>query len=105
MNMNRTLRITVVMLGFFYGSAHAVEVKLPADVTRFVAQREGCDHFRGEVPDPPNAQRMREIEREVHKLCTGTDKKLDKLKRKYARNQAVLKRLSEFEDNIEASPR
>ena len=64
-------------------------------------QREGCDHFRGEVPDPPDEQRMKEIEREIRKLCTGTDKKLQQLKRKYAKNQAVLKRLNEFDEKIE----
>jgi len=103
--MNRMLTATAVMLGFFCGSANAEEVKLPADVAKYVEQREGCDHFRGEVPAPPDAQRMREIEREIRKLCTGTDKKLDKLKRKYARNQAVLNRLNEFEENIEVPPR
>ena len=47
---------------------------------------------------------MKEIEREIRKLCTGTDKQLGKLKRKYAKDPAVLKRLDEFEENIEASP-
>ena len=100
--MNRMLRAIVFMLGISCGSAHAAGVKLSADVIKYVEQREGCDHFRGEVPDPPDAQRMRKIEREIRKLCTGTDKKLGKLKRKYARNQVVLNRLSEFEDNIKA---
>lgn len=77
------------------------EAKLPPDVGRYVEQREGCDHFRGEIPDPPDEQRMKEIEREIRKLCTGTDKKLQRLKRKYAKNQAVLKRLNEFEEKIE----
>lgn len=44
---------------------------------------------------------MREVEREIRKLCTGTDKKLAQLKRKYAKNQAALKRLKEYEENIE----
>ena len=102
--MNPVLRATAVMLCFIFGSANAAEARLPADVAKYVEQREGCDHFRGEVPDPPDAQRMREIEREIRKLCTGTDKKLSKLKRKYARHQTVLKRLNEFAENIEESP-
>ena len=44
---------------------------------------------------------MQEVKREIRKLCTGTDKKLQQLKRKYAKNQAVLKRLNEFEEQIE----
>ena len=73
----------------------------PSDVAKYVEQREGCDHFRGEIPDPPDEQRMQEVKREIRKLCTGTDKKLQQLKRKYAKNQAVLKRLNEFEEQIE----
>ncbi len=47
---------------------------------------------------------MKEIEREIGKLCTGADKKLSKLKRKYAKDPAILKRLNEFEGNVEALP-
>jgi len=46
---------------------------------------------------------MKEIERQIRKLCTGTDKRLAKLKRKYAKDPAVMKRLNAFEDNIERS--
>lgn len=102
--MSLLLRATVAVLCFVLGSAHAAEKRLPPDVAKYVEQREGCDHFRGEFPDPPDQQRMREIEQEIRKLCTGTDRKLSKLKRKYARNQMVMKRLNEFEENIEALP-
>lgn len=103
MTMNIMLKAAGVMLGMIFGSANAAEEKLPTEVAKYVEQREGCDHFRGEVPDPPDAQRMREIEREIRKLCTGTDKKLSKLKRKYAKDQAIMTRLREFEENIETS--
>lgn len=101
--MNVVSRAAAVILCIIFGSADAAEEKLPADVAKYVEQREGCDHFRGEVPDPPDAQRMKEIEREILKLCKGTDKTLSKLKRKYAKDQTVMKRLNEFEDNIESS--
>jgi hypothetical protein len=42
--------------------------KLPPDVAKYVAQRDGCEHFRGEIPDPPDKRRMREVEREIRKL-------------------------------------
>ena len=95
--------LKTVFATFFlgFGSAIGAESKLPFDVAKYVEQREGCDHFRGEIPDPPDKQRMREIEREIRKLCTGTDKKLVQLKRKYAKNQSVMKRLNEFEEKIE----
>lgn len=102
--MNLILKAVSVIFFLIVGLANAAEEKLPPDVAKYVEQREGCDHFRGEVPDPPDAQRMREIERQIRKLCAGTDEKLSKLKRKYVRNQAVLKRLNEFEEDVEAPP-
>ncbi len=102
--MHNSLMAILVVYCFGLRPASGAENGLPSDVVKFIDQREGCDHFRGEVPDPPDKQRMREIEREIRKLCTGTDKKLVQLKRKYARNQAVLHRLSEFEDYIESPP-
>lgn len=102
--MHNLLKATLLVCCFGLSPAFAVENRLPSEVAKFIDQREGCDHFRGEVPDPPDRQRMREIEREIRKLCTGTDKKLAQLKRKYAKNQAVLHRLSEFEDYIESPP-
>ncbi|NNG25717.1 hypothetical protein [Telluria aromaticivorans] len=104
MKMQVRLKVVVVALCFGLAPAVAAEARLPADVANYVEQREGCDHFRGEIPDPPDQQRMKEFEREIRKLCTGTDKKLVKLKRKYAKNQAVMKRLNEFEEGIESPP-
>jgi hypothetical protein len=75
---------------------------LPGEVQRYVDNREGCDHMRGEIPDPSDKQRMREVNREIQKLCKGTDKELARLKRKYARNPSVMRRLGEFESGIEA---
>ncbi len=98
--MRLTMKTVLVMLCFSLGSAIAAEARLPSDVVRYVEQREGCDHFRGEIPDPPDKQRMKEMEREIRKLCTGTDKKLTQLKHKYAKNQAVMKRLNDFDEKI-----
>ena len=99
--MRLMMRAVFALVCFGMGSVTATEVQLLADVAKFIEQREGCDHFRGETPEPPDKQRMKEVNREIRKLCAGTDKKLEQLKRKYAKNQAVVKRLSEFEDNIE----
>jgi hypothetical protein len=82
-------------------SAHA-DSTLPQDVQKFVDRREGCDHMRGEIPDPAEKQRMKEVNREIAKLCKGTDRQLAQLKKKYASNAAVMRRLDEFEEGIEA---
>jgi len=85
---------------------HAVcaEAALPKDVRAFVKKRDGCEHFRGEVPDPSEKARMKEVSRQIHAFCKGTDKALAGLKRKYASNSVVMARLSEYEDEIEAHP-
>jgi 16S rRNA U516 pseudouridylate synthase RsuA-like enzyme len=46
---------------------------------------------------------MREVNREIRRLCGGTDRALAQLKRKYAMDQVVLERLSEFDAQIEAN--
>jgi hypothetical protein len=74
----------------------------PRDVQHFVDKREGCDHMRGEIPDPSDKQSMKALNREIRKLCTGTDKELQKLKRKYAANPAIMQILNEYEPDIEA---
>lgn len=77
---------------------------LPKDVAKFVERREGCDHFRGEIPESNDPARMDEVNRELKKLCKGTDKQLVQLKRKYAANAGLTALLGEFEPNIEPSP-
>jgi hypothetical protein len=74
---------------------------LPKDVEHFITQREGCDHFRGELPDPGEKRRMKEVNSEIRRLCKGTDKALASLKKKYASDAAVMKSLDEFEPQIE----
>lgn len=76
---------------------------LPKDVEKFIAKREGCDHFRGEIPDLGEKRRMREVNREIRRLCGGTDRALAQLKRKYAMDEVVMQRLSEFDAQIETN--
>jgi hypothetical protein len=78
--------------------------RLPADVRAFIDDREGCDHMRGEIPEPGDKQRMKELGREIDKLCKGTDRRLANLKRKYASDRDVTRRLNGFESSIEAHP-
>jgi hypothetical protein len=76
---------------------------LPSEVQKFIDQREGCDHMRGEEPETGDKQRARELKREMAKLCKGTDRKLAQLKKKYATSGMVMNRLNEFEPQIEAA--
>lgn len=76
---------------------------IPDEVEKFISRREGCDHFRGEIPEPDQRARMREVEREIRRLCTGTDKQLARLKKKYASKPQIMAMLNEFEPVIESS--
>ena len=77
--------------------------KPPADIERFVSRREGCDHMRGEIPEPNQEARARQVQREIQRLCAGTDTQLKKLKKKYGANSQIMTTLNEFEPEIEGS--
>jgi hypothetical protein len=70
-------------------------------LNKFVSGREVCDHLRGELSDPSDAERTREIFRSVTKICAGTDAELEVLRSRYANDPAVITMLNRFEDNIE----
>ena len=71
------------------------------DVERFIERRENCDHFRGELPDPSEKERLEQVIDNANKFCEGTDAQLKALKKRYANNPAVMSRLNKFEDQIE----
>ena len=71
------------------------------DLAAFLERRATCDHFRGEVPDPPDPQRLREVQQGIAESCTGTDAQLAALKQRYRGDPVVMKQLSELEPKIE----
>jgi hypothetical protein len=70
-----------------------------AEFFRFITRRDLCDHFRAE--EPYDIARAREIAANVKRYCTGTDRELQRLRKKYAHNPRVLKTLNAYEDTIE----
>ena len=71
------------------------------DLAIFLERRATCDHLRGEVPDPPDPQRLREVEQGVAAYCTGTDAQLAALRQRYRDDPVVTKQLAQFEDRVE----
>lgn len=71
----------------------------PADVMQFMERRVACDHFRGE--EPYDLERRIFLEKQMKVFCTGSDARLNSLKRKYRRNAKVSVRLRSFEAQIE----
>ncbi|SIO14359.1 hypothetical protein SAMN02745824_3118 [Parasphingorhabdus marina DSM 22363] len=73
--------------------------EIPNEVRTFIIQRQGCDHFRGEIGY--DMKRKKFLDKQIEKLCTGTDARLSRLQVKYATIPAASKALSEFEQCIE----
>ena len=94
-------RVTAAFATLVLLCACAAEPATP-DLATFLQHREICDHLRGEVPDPPDEARMRQIVLEQTAYCTGTDAQLASLKKRYRDDPAIAKQLAEFEPRIEA---
>lgn len=73
----------------------------PDEVTRYMVDRDSCDHFRGE--DAYDADRRAYLEESVAELCTGTDARLAMLRQRYAQDRAVIAALGGYEDEIEGN--
>nr|WP_245405713.1 hypothetical protein [Sphingobium sp. Sx8-8] len=73
----------------------------PDEVTRFMVDRDGCDHFRGE--EAYDAERRAYLQENIAELCTGTDGRLAMLRQRYARDPAVIAALSGYDDRIEGN--
>jgi len=71
------------------------------DLATFLERRAACDHWRGEVPDPPDPARMREVVEQTGEWCKGTDAQLARLKQRYRDDPVVSKQLAEFEPQVE----
>lgn len=80
-------------LSLFMLTLPASAEPLPRDVQKFVDRREGCEQIRG----------LKEVPRELSKLCAGTDKELAQLKRKYTGNSTIMQILNQFETRIEVA--
>ena len=80
-------------LTLFMLSLPAFAEPLPRDVQKFVDRRVDCDHVRV----------IKEMPRELSRLCAGTDKELAQLKRKYAANSTIMQILNQFEPGIEVA--
>jgi|ERR1035437_4300855 hypothetical protein len=77
---------------------------IPREVKNFVAERSTCDHFRGEPFEgnsPEQIERREFIFDSLDIYCSGTEKRLAALKRRYKKNEAVMKQLNKFEEMTE----
>jgi hypothetical protein len=104
--IRKNLKVTqlgtcLLALILFSNASHAEASDHPADVIKFLADREACDHFRGEIIDPPDEELKRERDANVARYCRRTDARLAKLKRKHANRPPVMKTLRTLDPDIE----
>lgn len=95
-------RAAALLLGALAGCA---STPAPVDLKTYLERREMCDHMRGEFPDPPDPERMREIVEQVDRFCPGSDAQLAALKRRYRDDPAVMATLDALEPTIEGRKR
>ncbi|MGU7775703.1 hypothetical protein ACV229_36810, partial [Burkholderia sp. MR1-5-21] len=79
---------------------------LPQEVKSYIAERNICDHFRGEPIEGNSPEQIERREFVVDSLdiyCSGTDKRLAALKRRYKNNRAAMDKLSQYEERIEGA--
>lgn len=79
---------------------------LPKEVKDFVAERNICDHFRGESfegSSPEQVERRKFIADSLDIYCSGTDRRLAALKRRYKSNPAAMRKLNQYEERIEGA--
>lgn len=77
---------------------------LPPEVQEFIANRDLCDHFRGEPFEgnsPEQIKRREFVFQSIEIYCPGTDRRLAALKKRYKNDSGAMKRLSEYEEKSE----
>jgi len=99
------MRITAAALILCATSfANAADNTLPIEVRNFVAERKICDHFRDEPYEggTPDLDKRREFVIESLDIyCSGTDKRLAALKKRYKNNKDVMQYLNKYDEHIE----
>ncbi len=71
------------------------------DLRVFLERREICDHLRGEIPDPSDAEAMQDVVAGIQQYCAGTDAQLRAMKRRFAGDDEAMQRLNALEPCIE----
>ncbi|WP_432219193.1 hypothetical protein ACREYJ_10425 [Pseudomonas kribbensis] len=96
--------LSVLLIQPMTASAAEARSTVPDDVSSYVIKRNNCDSLRGDIPeqDPADPDNIHRLASEANKYCKGTDQQLKQLKEKYAETESVLKRLSGYEEHIEA---
>src|ERR1039457_1018044 len=109
--MLHSLVVTVLISAADIVYSAEIEQTFPPDVAKFIEDRVGCDHFRGEPRDfdesykrkfgrqaeIEKAERAEFLEKMTEKACFQMDKRLLTLVRKYSANKIISDMLDQYE--------
>lgn len=97
MNIEWIARALICVVVIASGCTAAQSQGLPQDVSKFIEDRESCEHFADELPPPGQPERLKEVIDKTNLYCAGIDARLDALKAKYAGNAEVSRKLGSYE--------
>ena len=97
--------IYLILIPYLLLENHAFSCDdLPKEVSNFVWGRDRCEHFLSEDYEPRKNEDMIWIDRREHVsdsivlFCSGTERKLLVLKKRFKDNRRVMDLLSKYED-------
>lgn len=67
----------------------------------FLERRETCDHLRGEIPDPDDAEGLQAAIAAINQHCQGTDEALRRMKARCASDPDAMAKLNTLAPRIE----
>ena len=79
--------------------SHPTWCEQPHEVRRFLNRYDECEHWRGEEAPAGDKARAAEIAKGADSACTGNDRRLSELRRRYRNQAAVVDALSKLEPN------
>jgi hypothetical protein len=98
------MRTFLALLAFSSVAVASDASTLPSEVQSYIVDRELCEHFREEPADggtPEQNKRREFVQESIEIYCSGTDRRLVALKKRYTGNSVVQSRLAKYEPAIE----
>jgi hypothetical protein len=94
----------LLFLAAALASSGGLAQNLPDEVARFIEERKTCEHFLGEPVEGRTAEQRKRrdfVADSIDLYCSGTDKRLAALKRRYAGNARVMTILHQWPAKLE----
>lgn len=91
----------IIILILMIIGTQSLASELPPEVSKFISDRDLCDHFRGEDFEG-SSERAIFVRDSLDIYCSGTDSRLAALKRRFNKQKNIMELLEKYEENIES---